>query len=150
ERLRKAFPNFTPEQVKPNEFSVTVSFIGSGLRVDVVPILYANDPSWRGYLVSQETGEKLLTSIPMHLEFSRRRKKANETHYAQVVRLIKFWVTQRKQESDQFRLKSFMVELLVAHLADRGLSLGDYPEALAEIFAHVTRDQFRSVIAFAD
>lgn len=150
ERLRKAFSNFTSEQVKPNEFSVTVTFIGSGLRVDVVPILYAGDPEWRGYLISQETGERLLTSIPMHLEFTRRRKKANETHFAQVVRLIKFWVTQRKQESDQFRLKSFMVELLVAHLADEGLSLGDYPEALAEIFAHVARNQFRTVIAFAD
>src|SRR5271167_3039425 len=40
ERLRKAFPNFSPDQVKPQTYSVTVSFRGTGLDVDVVPILY--------------------------------------------------------------------------------------------------------------
>jgi tRNA nucleotidyltransferase (CCA-adding enzyme) len=54
ERLRNAFPNFKPEQVKPNTYSVTVTFIGSGLRVDVVPILYEGDPLWKGFLVSQD------------------------------------------------------------------------------------------------
>src|SRR5712671_226418 len=41
EKVRKAFPNFGPEQVKPNTYSVTVSFRGSGLDVEVVPILYS-------------------------------------------------------------------------------------------------------------
>src|SRR5688572_12801099 len=31
ERLRKAFPNFKPEQVQPKTYCVTVSFLGSGL-----------------------------------------------------------------------------------------------------------------------
>ncbi|SDR44512.1 Nucleotidyltransferase domain-containing protein [Rhizobiales bacterium GAS113] len=39
ERLRKAFPNFGPDQVKPQTYSVLVSFRSSGLDVDVVPIL---------------------------------------------------------------------------------------------------------------
>jgi hypothetical protein len=43
-----------------------------------------------------------------------------------------------------------MIELLVAHLADQGLRLDDYPEALAEIFAHIATDAFRTPIAFAD
>jgi len=150
ERLRWAFPNFRPEQVKPNTFSVTVSFMGTGLRVDIVPILYHGDPQWRGYLVSQDTGEKLLTSIPMHLDFIRRRKDANKTHFAQVVRLLKFWVRQRKDGDAQFRFKSFMVELVVAHLADRGLALGDYPEALALAFAYIANDGLRTAVAFAD
>ena len=37
ERLRKAYPNFSPDQVQPQTYSVTVSFRGSGLDVDVVP-----------------------------------------------------------------------------------------------------------------
>ena len=48
ERLRKAFPNFSPEQVAPQTYSVTVSFRGTGLDVDVVPILYDGDPQWYG------------------------------------------------------------------------------------------------------
>lgn len=104
ERLRKAFPNFRPEQVKPQTYSVTVSFQGSGLDVDVVPILYNGDPEWRGDLVSQEDGSLLETSIPLHLEFTRKRKQANETHFAQVVRLAKFWARIMKQERNGFRL----------------------------------------------
>src|SRR3984957_7750753 len=56
DRLRKAFPNFSPEQIKPTTYSVTVSFKGTGLDVDVVPILYNGDPDWYGKLVSQEDG----------------------------------------------------------------------------------------------
>jgi tRNA nucleotidyltransferase (CCA-adding enzyme) len=150
ERLRQAFPNFKPEQVTPNSFSVTVQFISTGLRVDVVPVLYEDDAQWRGYLVSRDNGEKLLTSIPMHLEFIRKRKEANKVHFAQLVRLLKFWVRQCKKGNSEFRLKSFMSELIVAHLADSGLDLGDYTEALAGIFAFIGSNQFKSVIAFAD
>ena len=39
ERLRKAFPNFSPDQVAPQTYSVTVSFRGTGLDVDVVPMI---------------------------------------------------------------------------------------------------------------
>ena len=44
ERLRKAFPNFSPDQVQAANLLVTVSFRGTGLDVDVVPILYDGDP----------------------------------------------------------------------------------------------------------
>src|SRR6478736_235548 len=67
ERLRKAFPNFSPDQVKPQTYCVTVSFRGSGLDVDVVPILYKGHPQWYGNLVSQDDGHLLKTSIPLHL-----------------------------------------------------------------------------------
>ena len=90
-KLEKAFPNFKPEQIKRKTYSVGVNFIGTGNEVDVVPILYSGDPQWRGYLISQDTGEKLMTSVPMHLEFVRKRKRANDKHFAQVVRLMKFW-----------------------------------------------------------
>ena len=73
ERLRNAFPNFSPDQVTPQTYSVTVSFRGSGLDVDVVPILYDGDENWYGQLVSQDDGSFLKTSIPLHLEFIRRR-----------------------------------------------------------------------------
>lgn len=150
EKLRNAFPQFKPEQVTPNSYSVTVQFISSGLRVDVVPILYEGDPQWRGYLISQDNGEKLLTSIPMHLDFTRSRKQSNKIHFAQIVRLVKFWARQRKKDDAEFRFKSFMIELIVAYLADGGLDLVDYPEALAAVFAFIGTDQFKSIIAFAD
>ena len=149
-KLESAFPNFKPEQIKRKTYSVGVNFVATGNEVDVVPILYSGDLQWRGDLISQDTGEKLMTSVPMHLEFIRKRKAANEKHFAQLVRLMKFWAKLRKQENENFRLKSFMIELIVAYLADRGLALNDYPSALTKIFAYLANDNFQTAITFAD
>jgi hypothetical protein len=149
-RLRKAFPNFQPHQVKPQTYSVLVSFRGSGLDVDVVPILYDGDPQWRGNLVSQDDGSFLETSIPMHLEFTRKRKQAQETHFAQVVRLAKFWVQKCKTDIEGFRFKSFMVEMVLSRLCDQGSDLSDYPEALQHFFTYIVKTRMREKIVFGD
>ena len=148
ERLRKAFPNFSPDQVKPNTYSVTVSFKGSGLDVDVVPILYDGDTMWYGNLVSQDDGSFLETCIPRHLEFIRMRKEAHETDFAQIVRLIKFWAQNQKREREGFRFKSFMIELILAHLSDLGLDFSDYPDALQHFYTYVARTNIRESIVF--
>ena len=150
ERLRKAFPNFSPDQVTPQTYSVTVSFRGSGLDVDIVPILYDGDPDWYGDLVSQDDGSHLETNIPFHLEFIRKRKRMQEQHFAQVVRLLKFWVRNVKQEREDFRFKSFMVEMILAHLCDQGCDFSDYPEALQHFFTYVARTAMGDPIIFSD
>lgn len=150
ERLRKAFPNFSPDQVKPQTYSVTISFKGSGLDVDIVPILYYGDPQWYGNLVSQDDGSFLETSIPLHLEFIRNRKQNQEMHFAQIVRLAKFWVKNMKGERQGFRFKSFMVELILSKLADDGLDFSDYPEALQHFFTYIAKSDIREKIFFCD
>jgi tRNA nucleotidyltransferase (CCA-adding enzyme) len=150
ERLRKAYPNFSPDQVQPQTYSVTVSFRGSGLDVDVVPILYDDDSNWYGNLVSQEDGSFLKTCIPRHLEFIRKRKAENEIHFAQVVRLVKHWKNNMKQENEDFKFKSFMIELILAKLADNGINFSDYPEALQHFFTYIAKSNVRQQIAFND
>ncbi|MGD9982921.1 MAG: CBASS oligonucleotide cyclase [Porticoccaceae bacterium] len=150
EKLRKAFPNFSPEQVQPQTYSVTVNFRGTGLNVDIVPVLYAGLPDWRGNLISQDDGSFLETSIPLHLEFARKRKQAQPTHFAQVVRLVKYWARRMKQEHDGFRFKSFMIEMILAKLADNGTDLSDYPEALQSFFTYVAESNLSERIVFED
>lgn len=150
ERLRNAFPNFTPDQIKPQTYCVTVSFKGSGLDVDVVPILYNGDPDWYGNLVSQDDGSFLETCIPRHLEFIRKRKDTHKNDFAQVTRLLKFWAARLKRENEGFRLKSFMIELILTELSDQGLSFSDYPEALQHFFTYVARSDLRERIVFSD
>jgi hypothetical protein len=149
DRLRKAFPNFKPDQVQPQTYSVTVSFRGTGLDVDVVPILYDGAPDWRGNLVSQDDGSFLETSIPLHLEFARKRK-SQQVHFAQVVRLVKFWARNTKREREGFRFKSFMIEMVLAHLCDQGFDMSDYPEALQHFFTYVARTGMGERIVFSD
>lgn len=150
ERLRKAFPNFQADQVRANTYSVTVSFRGSGLDVDVVPILYDGDSNWYGKLVSQDDGSFLETCIPRHLEFIRTRKNKQPNHYAQVIRLAKFWVKHMKAERPGFRLKSFIVELVMSKLLDQGKSFSDYPEALQHFFTYLASSDLKELIAFSD
>lgn len=149
-RLRKAFPNFKPEQVQPQTYSVTVSFAGTGLDVDIVPILYSGEANWYGNLVSQDDGSLLRTSIPLHLEFAKARKRKQVNHFAQVVRLVKFWAKRQKIERDGFRFKSFMIELVMAKLVDEGRDLSDYPEALQHFFTYLARTNLRERIVFTD
>jgi tRNA nucleotidyltransferase (CCA-adding enzyme) len=149
-RLRKAYPNFKAEQVKPQQYSVTVSFMGSGLDVDVVPILYDGDPQWFGNLVSQDDGSLLKTNIPFHLEFIRKRKNAQPDDFAQMARLIKYWIRYVKQRQDSFRFKSFMVELILAHIADAGVGFTDFPEALQHFFTYIIKTDLRKRIVFPD
>lgn len=150
EKLRKAFPNLDPNQVQPKTYCVTISFKGSGLDVDIVPILYYGDPDWYGCLVSQEDGSLLETCIPRHLEFIRTRKQKQDKHFAQVIRLAKYWVKNMKVEKANFRFKSFMVELVMSKLLDQGKSFSDYPEALQNFFTYLATSDLRELIVFND
>lgn len=152
EKLRKVYPNMDPSQISKGNHCVRISFRGSGLDVDVVPIYeIANDPLDRGYLYASATGERVLTSIPMHLEFIRKRKRACEKHYAQMIRFVKFWASRRKaQLGDSFRCKSFLLELLMAKHLDEGADLSNYPDALEVFFASVVQSNLAKQIAFTD
>lgn len=150
EKLRNAFPNFKPEQVQPKTYSVTVSFVGSGLDVDVVPILYDGDSEWYGDLISQDDGTFLRTCIPKHLEFIKSRKSKQPNHFIQVIRLAKFWVKNVKEDKKDFRFKSFMVELVMSKLLDKGVDFSDYPEALQAFFTYLVKTDLKELVAFED
>ncbi len=150
EQLQKAYPNLQRDQFIPQSHCVTVSFRGSGLSVDVVPVLYDGGADDRGYLITKDTGDRVLTSIPLHLKFIRARKDAQPHHFRQVVRLMKWWIKQRKAEDSGFRFKSFMAELLCAHLADQGMDMSDYPRALEGIFTYIVKSGLSQRISFVD
>jgi hypothetical protein len=150
EKLRKAFPNFKPEQVKPQTHSVSVSFRGTGLDVDIVPIIYDGNKEWDGHLINRHDGSFLMTNIPKHLEFIRKRKSENKKHFSQVVRLAKFWAKRLKKEQEGFRFKSFMIELIFAKLADDGMNVSNYVEALQGFFTYLATSNIEELIAFTD
>jgi hypothetical protein len=115
-----------------------------------VPVLYEGEPDDRGYLVSKNTGERVLTSISLHLDFIRSRKKEYGPEFAQLIRISKWWKRMVTSANADFRFKSFMIELLWAHLADQGLELSDYPTAMECFFTYVVRTELAEQVAFAD
>jgi hypothetical protein len=145
ERLAEANPTMKPDQFEPQMHCVTINFRGSGLDVDVVPVLYEGAKDDYGCLVRKGTGERVLTSIPLHLQFMSDRKKLYGNDYAQLIRIVKWW----KQLLD-LRFKSFMIELLWARLAATGISLADYPTALEHFFAYIVKSGLKERVFFTE
>jgi len=150
DRLRAANPNMADDQFVPQEHCVKVSFRGSGLDVDVVPVLYEGDANDCGYLVRKNDGKRVMTSIPRHLDFIRARKKRYGDDFKQLIRLVKWWRNVQAKTDADFRFKSFMIELLWARLADNGVSLSDYPDALEEFFTYIMKSELCERVSFTD
>ncbi len=147
--LCSKFPNFNSDQITCQNYSLKISFRGTGLDVDIVPILYNGDSNWDGDLISQEDGTLLKTNILRHIKFIQKRKEKCE-HFSQIVRLIKFWIQKTKRENPDFKFKSFMVEIILAHLLDKGFDFSDYPEVLQHFFTYIATSQLQKRIEFFD
>jgi hypothetical protein len=63
---------------------------------------------------------------------------------------VKWWARQRKLADPAFKCKSFIVELLVAYLADQGVDLTNHPLALEEVFGYIVKTGLAERIAFTD
>jgi predicted nucleotidyltransferase len=150
ERLREANTNMDASQFVAHDHCVRVSFKGSGLDVDVAPVLYEGADNDCGYLVRKNSGERVLTSIPLHLTFIRTRKAKYGDNFKQVIRLVKWWKHVELNRDPDFRFKSFMIELLWAHLADAGTPMSDFPDALRHFFSYIVTSELKTRIAFSD
>lgn len=143
----------SPDDFVVSDHAVGVTFHGSGLKVDVVPVVYEGDPDWKGHLVPR-SGGRVLTSIPQQLDFVRRRRALHGPGYTELIRFVKVWAREQKRLDDRLRFKSFLGELIVAHLAVHGfrgpLDLADYPRALEKVFSYVVSTGLRERIAFDD
>ena len=150
DRLAEANPSMNRDQFEEKDHCVTVNFRGSGLNVDVVPVLYEGEPDDRGYLVRKHTGDRILTSVRLHVDFIRSRKKKHGPDFTQLIRLSKWWKRMVVTGDADFRFKSFMIELLWAHLADGGLVLNDYPTSLERFLTYIVRTELTEQVAFTD
>ena len=152
DRLYEAAPpNMTRDQFVEQAHCVTVSYKGSGLDVDVVPVLYEGEEDDVGYLINRQDGSRMLTSVTLHLQFIRERKQRHGAHFAELIRLAKWWKRQAiNQSHPDLKFKSFMIELLWAHLTDGDLDPSDYPAALEGFFLHIVQTEFDDIVTFDD
>lgn len=150
ERLRTTYHQIATENIYVDGPCVVISFSGSELDVEIAPILYEGDPQWRGYLFDRFSGAKILTSIPLHLEFLRKRKATQPDHFVQVIRLLKWWTREREKDTHGFSMRSFLVELIAAKLADNGCKFADYHTGLEHFFIYVQKTGLKERIAFRD
>ncbi len=150
DRLREVYGDtIGADAVQAGTNCPTITF-ASGFSVDVVPVLDEEGEDGRGYLVAKDTGEKLLTSVPLHLKFIRARKDRHPNNLAQVIRYLKWWIRLQKLKDSDFKFKSFMAELLVAHLADEGMDFSDHIDALSGAFQYMIASRLAERVSFTD
>ncbi len=149
DRLRSAYSFLDPSQIVADDTCVRISYRGTGIDVELVPVLYDDDPNDYGEVILRGSGRRVRTSIPRHLAFIRRRKDRHPQTFAQLIRLLKFWRKARLREG-ALPLSAFGLELIVAHCVDHGLDPSDYPAALEAVFAYIVKSGLRERIAFTD
>jgi len=138
--------------------AVGITMHGTGLKIDVAPVLYEGEPDERGYLVTR-TGDRVLTSVTLHKEFLNKRRASAGPEYREFIRLVKAFIKRAKDQAaasgPELRFKSFLAELIVAHLWDNGwlgkpFAITDYPRAFEQFLAYIVMTELKQPIVFSD
>lgn len=128
-----------------NTKSIKIKFSGTGLEVDIVPVVRIDSPN--GYVWQPERGGKgtYITSVDGQLEFARKRKVSN-SNFTAIVRAVKWW--RNYKELDDL-LKSFSIELIASYLDIKYGVETNIEEGLIRFFEFVGSNRLKE-ISFAD
>ncbi|AJE98842.1 CBASS oligonucleotide cyclase [Pandoraea apista] len=143
--LLKIYPTKSVEDFEIQRRAATVTFVGSGLSVDVVPVIqdeYNQDHGWQYDL---STGEKNLTCAPCQLQFVQDRKKKDD-NYRTLVRMAKRW----KNFSQPPGLKSFHIELILAYLLDRDGATDSIEKRFRDFLLYIAQSELKERIDFVE
>lgn len=145
EALTNAYPTKQVEDFEIQRRAATVTFVGSGLSVDIVPVVA--DPAHPGYgwQFDLEDGSRLRTCAPCAIKFVRDRKEI-DPDFRTLVRLAKRW----RNHAELKHLKSFVIELIMAHvLALYGRS-GSLESRFRQFLLYVAQSGLKDRIAFPE
>ena len=116
-----------------------VVFRGTGLEVDLVPIVSLDDDANYGLQYSRE-GDCVKTSVKAHIEHYRDHATRDE-FLASTLRLAKRWCYWHELEGVQ----SFHFELMLSYLVDRDCPAKGIEESLRRLLLFIMRDLGRGV-----
>ncbi|MFZ6687659.1 CBASS oligonucleotide cyclase [Undibacterium sp. SXout11W] len=145
EVLTKLYPNKSVEHFEIQRKAATVEFVGSGLSVDIVPVI--EDP-WKpgyGWQYDIRDGSRVETCAPCQIKFVQDRKE-KDANFRTLVRLAKRW----KRHAELGALKSFMIELIAAYVLDTCGSEGSIDKRFRDFLMYIAQSGLKEVIAFPE
>lgn len=158
ERLtRRAYERRTTRRPRfdPNESCVRAEFsVTPKINIDIVPIVAINHPAIPNWgVLPKRDGTLCYTSVSEHIEFVRSRNDPEHgVPFRKQVRLLKIWRNGAFSGSEQGKVSSFFLELILGKAFDQrrcdltGDALGD----LSRMIAWIIHDGLESVIHFPD
>jgi hypothetical protein len=129
-----------------NTKSITIRFSGSGLEVDIVPVVPISNPARYVWQPQRGGGGKYITSVENHLDFSLSLRKANPS-YTSIVRALKWWKNYKelKPFDNEGGITSFAIELIVGYLdLTKGVE-SNIEEAIIRFFQFLSESTFPEI-----
>lgn len=141
----KLYPNKSVENFEIQRKAATVTFIGSGLSVDIVPVI--EDPARTGYgwQFDIHDATKVQTCAPCQIKFVRDRKDI-DPDFRTLVRLAKKW----RNRVELKPLKSFTIELIMAHVLAKNGKDGSIEKRFRDFLLYIAQSGLKEVITFPE
>ena len=139
------YPTKSVEEFEIQRKAATVTFIGTGLSVDVVPVV--EDPARPGYgwQFDIRDGGRVETNPPGQIKFVRDCKDADKD-FRTLVRLGKRWTRQAEVTA----LKGFHVELIMAHLLAINGKAGGIEKRFRGFLLYIAQSGLKEEIRFPE
>lgn len=138
------YPNKEVGDFKIQRKATTVSFLSTGLSVDVVPVIADRVRSDYGWQFNSD-GTVTQTCPSAHVQFVRDRK-AKDKDFRTLVRLAKRW----RNHAGLNPLKSFAIELILGHLVDNGNLAGTLERRFEHFLLYIAQSGLRKAITFPE
>jgi hypothetical protein len=143
--LIKIYPNKNLEDFEIQRRAAKVSFIGTGLNVDIVPVIEDATRPGFGWQFDIQDGSRMQTCAPGQIQFIRDRK-AQDKDFRTLVRLGKKWRNHAELKS----LKSFVIELLMAYILDQEGSAGSIEARFRRFLLYIAQSGLKDPIRFRE
>ena len=143
--LVKIYPNKDVDDFEIQRKTTKVSFVRSGLSVDVVPVIQDVDRPDYGWQFDLEDGSTVQTCAPCQIQFVQDRKDKDK-HFRTLVRLAKKW----RNHAELKPLKSFAIELILAYLLDQDGSEGSIEQRFRRFLLYMAQSELKAVIQFPE
>ncbi len=119
--------------------------MGSGLSVDIVPVI--EDPARPGYgwQFDIHDGTKMQTCAPCQIKFVQARKD-KDADFRTLVRLAKKW----RNRIELTQLKSFVIELIMAHVLAKNGTDGPVEKRFRDFLLYIAQSGLKEVISFPE
>lgn len=143
--LLEQYPNKSVEDFEIQRKAATVKFVGSGLSIDLVPVIEDKTRDGYGWQYDVHDGSKVETCAPCQIKFVKDRKD-RDGDFRTLVRLAKKW----RNRAELTKLKSFHIELIMAYLLDTKGSAGSIEQRFRDFLLYIAQSGLKEVIAFPE
>ena len=143
--LIRIYPTKSVEDFEIQRKAATVTFIGTGLSVDIVPVIEDESRLGYGWQYDIHDGSKTQTCAPCQIKFVKERKN-QDGDFRTLVRMAKKW----RNYAEIKPLKSFAIELIMAHvLATQGKD-GSIEQRFRNFLLYIAQSGLKDQISFPE